>query len=231
MLRIAIVDDEKQVLMILKDLVKTCIKENTADYDIQAFLSGVEFINAKKEFDIAFLDIDMPEMNGLETARQIKVKNPACKIVMATGITEKYKEAIRINVFRYVTKPFDQLEIKEVIQAYYAQLVGMNTIEAFYERVLYKIPQREICYVQAYNGYCQIRTMQRIYRSEKSLSAFEESLDSRLFVRVNRQYLVNVLFVQDVRNSSLKIAEDKIHISRTHIQDLRMTVIRADEYR
>lgn len=66
---------------------------------------------------MVFLDVEMPEMDGFEVGRRIYENNPECKLIIATGRVERFKEAFKIHAYRFITKPFQQDEVNDVIEA------------------------------------------------------------------------------------------------------------------
>ena len=156
----------------------------------------------------------MPELDGIEVGKLIKKCHPKCKIIMATGKVERFKESFIINAFRFITKPFVYDEIKEALQAYEKEQIGNQKIAAYKERVEYGISQRDILYIRAYNGYVEIRTNYDVFRREKSLCEMEKIIDTTIFIRVSKQYLVNLLNVRDIHNGKIYMREIEIAIAR-----------------
>lgn len=113
-MRILAVDDEE---MPLEDLV-TYIKEAIPEAEVQGFSrpkSALEFAG-KTSCDIAFLDIEMGSMNGIELAKKLKVQNPQINIIFVTGYEQYAKDAIHLRASGYVTKPVRLADIKEELE-------------------------------------------------------------------------------------------------------------------
>jgi len=87
---------------------------------IREAINGIEVIEMykKEKPDLVTMDIDMPELNGIEAAKQIKSFDPKAKIVMVTSTnkTDVKEEAQKIGTLGYITKPFDRERIKEIIK-------------------------------------------------------------------------------------------------------------------
>lgn len=75
-----------------------------------------------------FLDIEMPQMDGIEIGRIIKKIHPKCKIIMAADKEERIKEAFQIEALRFISKPFEYLEVEGAIKALYKQRLGTESI-------------------------------------------------------------------------------------------------------
>ncbi|MDP2928277.1 MAG: response regulator [Candidatus Omnitrophota bacterium] len=112
-IRALIVDDEKIVRDFFKRLL-AFLGVEALDADSGA--SAIELVRQKK-FDLFFIDVRMPELNGLDTYRQIRKLDPEATVVMMTGyaVEEILKVAQKEGAFCHIHKPFDITEIKDII--------------------------------------------------------------------------------------------------------------------
>jgi nitrogen regulation protein NR(I) len=112
--KIFVVDDEPGMRSLLKKLLS---KEG---YSVSVFEKGDEALDSMsaEDYDLAILDIEMPEMNGIELLERIKQKDPALNVVMITayGSLQSAVEAMRLGAYDYLTKPFQMDEIKLVVE-------------------------------------------------------------------------------------------------------------------
>ena len=115
MLRIAICDDEKIIIDELYEMITEILRNNKYDNQITIFQNGEGILEKAEELDVVFMDIEMPDKDGLQLGQEIKERNPNCKIIMATGMLERFKEAFHIKAHRFVTKPFDKEEVEEAL--------------------------------------------------------------------------------------------------------------------
>ena len=83
MLKIALLDDDKTALLISKGAIESFFQEKNIAISLDAFSSPVNFLAMAKEenYRLVFLDIDMPELNGLEVGEQVKAINPQTDII------------------------------------------------------------------------------------------------------------------------------------------------------
>ena len=102
--KVIIVDDQIGVLESFKEILK--IK----DYDVSGFQSGKEAIESMKtnKYDIAFVDLKMPEMDGIEVLKKIKENDPSVEVVIVTAYAseESFANAITLGAMEYLRKPF-----------------------------------------------------------------------------------------------------------------------------
>ncbi|MSR77630.1 MAG: response regulator [Candidatus Omnitrophica bacterium] len=102
--RILIVDDEDDVRMFLKDFL------DDRDMEVRTAIHGLDAMRVLETYpaDIVLLDIMMPEMDGLETLKQIKKKYPAAIVIMITALKEdnRIEAAQKLGAHNYIIKPF-----------------------------------------------------------------------------------------------------------------------------
>lgn len=112
-MNILLVDDEKLQLLRLEESVKHVVK----DAKVFSYTNPVEAFeeNKSKQIDIAFLDIEMPKINGLMLAKQLKSVNPKINIIFVTAYDNYALEAYRIHASGYVSKPVNEDKIRNEI--------------------------------------------------------------------------------------------------------------------
>ena len=101
-MKIAICDDEKKASEALLEILREC-PESVEKTDV--YFSGEELLRAKEQYDLLFLDIDMEGIDGIETARKIRLKDKKVKIVYVTAYSEYAGKAFSVHAFGYLLKP------------------------------------------------------------------------------------------------------------------------------
>lgn len=215
MINIGICDDEKMVLSALTTLVEQCLEELEEDAQILAFHSGERLLEEVEKLDVLFLDIEMPGMDGIEVGHQIQKRNLDCKIIMETSRQERFKEAFKINAFRFVTKPFQKDEVKETLEDVLNTRIGMEKMEVYRDRIPYNLYQKDIMYMEAVDSSVEFVLKEEVFRKETSLRELEKILDDRLFFRVNKQYIVNMKYIDmsKYKDGIINIGTAKIRVS------------------
>ena len=115
-MRIIACDDEKLALKVME----RAIKEACPDGELRCYSDPEAAIDEIKRDgfipDVAFLDIEMPVMNGVTTAHKLKEINPKLNVVFATGYTEYYQEAIELHASGYILKPVSGEHVKKALE-------------------------------------------------------------------------------------------------------------------
>lgn len=118
-LKFMIVDDSSLTRKKLVNIIKKM--EHTVVYEAVDGVDAVEKYD-KYQPDVVTMDINMPNMNGIEATKNILKKYPTAKIVMVTanGFDQTIFESIEVGAKGYIIKPFNQIKIQEVIDSLYA---------------------------------------------------------------------------------------------------------------
>lgn len=106
-MRIAVCDDDRAI----REEISRLIQKQVPEVDIAEYQSGEELINAKGNFDIYFLDIEMGKVSGMDIARHIRGQEESGRqrsiIIFVTGYWEYMEAAFDVNAFHYLMKPID----------------------------------------------------------------------------------------------------------------------------
>lgn len=228
MLHIAICDDVVEETLFLQKYIKEYCINNHVEMKLRIYITGKALLENAGEIDILFLDIGMPETDGITIGRKVREKNSSCRIIMATCMVERMKEAFYIEAFRFITKPFSRGEVEEALDACMKKLLGSETLILYYERNAYEIRQSEIWYIVTYDSYCEYRIKDKILRSETSLRELEKQLDTRVFFRIHRKYIVNLSKISDYKNGSIQLADITLPVSRRRKKEFERAYMEFD---
>ena len=154
MIKIAIIDDENYWREeIKKTLYEYCGMEKI-EPDI--YECGVDYLEARKSYDITFVDIEMPDMDGFETIRLARKFNPEGIFIILTTHTEMSRKGYHVNAFRYLDKVYLKEEMSEAMDSAKILLrknirISVNVIsEGVQEIVLKDI----ICIFRPHRAHC-----------------------------------------------------------------------------
>ena len=231
-LRAITVDDEAPARSELKFLL-----DELGSVDVVAEAASVrEAIEKLKEYqcDVMFLDINMPEANGLQLANALQHLRYPPAVVFVTAYSEFALDAFKVNAIDYLVKPVESDRLAQAVArvqenvALHAQAQHSERIpvEKGGKKILIAIDK--IRFVMARDDYAYLQTDTDRYFSTVSLAQLEKRLDGHGFFRVHRGYLVNLAMVEGVEPVSggtllltLNGVEDKIPVSRRRVSALK----------
>ncbi len=221
---VLIVDDEYLAQKLLQDYVSKVDSLHLVATCSNAF----EAMNALKnnQVDIMFLDIQMPELTGLELVKSLKHKP---SIIFTTAYSEYAVDAFNLSVVDYLLKPFDfprfMQAVNKAIGAEMPDLQGANhdtishsndfiTVKADYK--LYKINYDDLLFIEGQHEYVTFHTLQRRITALYALKDLEEILPKDKFVRVHKSYIVSFKQIQDLDKSDVTVAGNKIPVGASY---------------
>ncbi|MGN1314483.1 MAG: LytR/AlgR family response regulator transcription factor, partial [Lachnospiraceae bacterium] len=231
-LTIGICDDNPMAIKQIREIVEKYLVEKDIKANITAFDGGKELLTSEWLPDILFLDIEMPGEDGIQTGKTLRERGSDCRIIMATGMRERFKEGFHIGAVRFVTKPFAEAEVREALEHALQSFIGMHMVILHEKRIPHPIPEKYIRYIQAYDGYAEavVGKEGKRMRTEKSLNRLEEELDKRLFYRVSREHLVNFTYIDSYSNGVLAVGEKRLRVSRRNKKEFERLYREYDLY-
>ena len=219
MLRIAICDDDQAFLSLTVSVIGQW-KNKPLDLILETFDNEDSLVLSHNEtpFDIVFLDMLMPQINGLETARKIRELDKTVKIVFLTSSAEYAVDSYTVKADNYLLKPFDPDRLFQCLDELTAELnLSGNSILVKGLRTLHKIELPNIEYIEAQNKrvlfyLCDGRTQEAI----EPLYTYEEKFkDLNQFFKCHRSYIINIHHIESYSSKEIKMRSGcRIPISR-----------------
>ena len=226
---IAICDDEKKVREETRRLLEDYKRKSRVHYKIFSCSSGSELLEISNKIHIALFDIGMPGMDGIQAVKELKKRAEIKTLIMLTAKKDCFKDAIRIGVARFVTKPIDENELYEAIEYALSLYPAYETVRLSYKGTPCLVQQSEILMVESHRDFLKIYTKERVFESAKSLKELGENLEGGLFFSPHRSYLVNLMHVRDLEREKLILdAGFAIPVSRRNRKMITQKMIDYD---
>ncbi len=217
-----IVDDDSMSLTILEALI-----EKTDFLNLKA-----KFVNAidtaaflrKHDVDLIFLDVEMPEMSGLELLSTL-TKKP--QVILTTSNTKYAIDAFDYDVTDYLLKPIENYarflkaanKALENCRNNEAAILTEAEDQSFYVKVdslLVKIDFSEILWIEAFGDYVKIFTDKKMFLVYTTLRTVEDKLPSAVFMRVHRSYIIRIDKIENIDQGNLQVKNKIIPVSNTY---------------
>jgi len=212
MLKTILVDDEPLALdnleLVLAD--HDCIEVVDRVTRPEALLESV----ARHRPQVIFLDIQMPNLNGIDLAETLQAEIDPPFVIFVTAHDEYALDAFKVHAFSYLMKPIDAEQVTEVIKRLVAfsrslqkdlwSLTGRG--QKTRDKILIRkgeeikiIPIAEIGWVRGAGNYLEIQAGQKTYLLRKKMYALEDELGSGTFVRIHRSKMININHVTAIQ--------------------------------
>jgi len=198
-MQIAICDDVKEYNDQLKRLLKNFIRRNDViSYEINDYTSGFDLLKyfTFGLYDLIFLDVEMPKLDGFETANQIQKIDRDVYIVFATNMEGEIKKGYRYNAKDYLCKPITQEDIDELMNRLIEERIGRQE-SGFYSIKVKNdgteyLRRSDILYFESRGHDITAVTAIKEYTFIGKLDKVEAELKHKGFVRIHQSYLVNM---------------------------------------
>ncbi len=199
-MKIALVDDEKLFLGEMESLCQQYSKSRDLHIELSSFSGGNEFISAinatpPRRFSIVFLDVYMPDIDGVTVARSLREADPECLLVFLTSSPDFMPEAFSCHAFDYISKPISQERLEQVLDDA-ARLIpaSYRYMELVSERKTHQVFLKDIVYAVTDGHYLNITlTDGTVMRQRMTAAEFlaRTGEDDRFFL-ANRGIILNV---------------------------------------
>ena len=220
-----IVDDEPAAHYVLANY----IKQNTK---LELFFEGYNGVEALKflednKVDLMFLDIDMPEITGLDMLKKL-AKPP--RTILTTAYSEFALESYDYGVIDYLLKPIFYPRFLKAINRYF-ELAGpaepvteepepSTAIKVKVDSETVTIDVNTILYAQSYGNYVKIFTQRRNFLATITTNDLEKCLPSQLFMRAHKSYIIALDKVDEVTKDHVIVKRNQIPIGITYRREL-----------
>ncbi len=214
-MRILICDDEEKHLNQLKLHIEEYMENHCIKAEFFTATAPNEIMNSDIAFDLAFLDIQMPETDGITLAKELKNRNGKVVLFFVTNFEEYHDEAMDLHIFRFFEKPFD------VGRLYSSLDKAMEYIdESYVDIFLYsngehiRILVDDIVYIRRDNRKIILNTTdKKEYITKERLEEWVEKLPNTFFYLVHKGFLINLHYVTKYSYTELYLDDIRIPIA------------------
>ena len=215
--RIAVVDDQPDMRQQRCSMIDQYSRENNCMLEVTAFSDGAQVItNYCKGFDIIFLDIEMPELGGMDAAERIRTVDPDVVLVFVTNMAQYAIRGYEVDALDFVLKPVNYYQfstkLARALQRVQRRKGGQIALQTAGGVQL--LNTEDIYWLETRDRMLHYHTSTGVWSVRSSLQNAEKQLAPYHFAKCNQCYLVNLRYVRAVQNDMVQVGEDRLEISR-----------------
>lgn len=221
---IFICDDDELFLDRLKKEISAWCEKEQCICQINEYLQGERMLSdIEKKAGLYMLDIDMPEMSGLELATQIKQRDSEAVILFVSNHEEMVFEAIHYAPFRFIRKERLPEELPEALLAWWCRIQQQEEQLTLATRAgVCMVAVRDILYMETRGHYLSVHCVDNVYEMRGRMLDWEEKLKDSGFLRVNAGCIVNCRYIHGLKSASVELISGEIFsISRQRRDEVK----------
>lgn len=224
MLKIAVCDDEKNFINTMSKLINSKLGNRIEKLD--KFINPYELLEKINLYDLIFLDIDMPQINGIELVRQYE--GNSIHIIFVTNKEALVFEAYNTtNTFGFIRKSNLYDDFMSVMIRFGKNNQGLHYLPIKLKEGIVKCKFSDIYYLEKQINNVIIHTKNSIYKVPDTLSNLENTLGNFGFIRTHIGYVVNLDYIVAVNDKEVEISDgEKIPVSRNKLKYVKIEFLK-----
>lgn len=214
----AIVEDEKSAFEILKKHIEHFSKESGVIFDIHYFPNGFDYLEAKNTFQLIFLDIEMPGINGMELAKKIRTQDENVILIFITNMVQYAIKGYEVDALDYVLKPINYSRFEALMKKTMRILSTHKNDEIVVKTTggTAKIYLSDLYYVEVLDHLLVYHTKNGDYEVWRSLTSAEKELPQESFSRCNHSTIVNLKYIVGNEKDTIYVTDKRIPLQMSH---------------
>lgn len=225
-LKVAIVDDNDILRKNAKDVVRKTIPEGHLELKTYTKGEGLLF-DMEENTDIYILDVEMPGINGIELAKELRKKDKGGEIIFLTAYAKYAVLGYETHAYSYILKDEMESKLPQILRQLYEKICSGRQKYYIIETNsrFEKIPMSEILYINKEEKNCIFVTRDGEYRERISLNEVFQKLSEEEFIYIDKGQIVNIPNIERIVQETVYMAEDiKLTISRANIKKVKNAV-------
>lgn len=216
-MKIGILDDNQSVIGIIRSAVEDILQSNKIEGQIYTYTSYKDMNKGfeSSTFDLVFLDINMPDCDGINYAVSVKNNHPNTDITFISSKEERVFDSFKVNPIGFIRKSNFLLDISEILNRYLNKKRIKKHEEALFVSNGAKVSVNlsEVSYIEGQG----VNQTLHFYNNTKSpiqisskMEILENDLESMGFIRIHKGYIVNFIFIKSIEKNNILLLKDGI---------------------
>lgn len=216
-MKVAIVEDDVQAVKTLQNFFEQYAQQSNLPVETAVFYSATKFLSQyDMSFDLVLMDIQLPHLNGMRAAEQLRAVDSKILIIFVTNLAKYAVESYRVGALDFILKPVSFFDFSNMLDKVWRvlQYQQFPSLLICTQREMRRVPVSYIRYVTIHGHRLCYHLDNEQIESWGTLSALEESLPPRMFSRVNSGTLVNLNAVVGIKGDTVILSKETLPLSR-----------------
>ncbi|GKX64865.1 LytR/AlgR family response regulator transcription factor [Inconstantimicrobium mannanitabidum] len=227
-MKIAIVEDNELHQKVILENLRSIDHEKC--YEILVFNDASSFLFEFEDtrFDALLLDIEMPDMNGVELAAKVRSIDSDIPIAFITGEKDYVFDGYMVEAIGYLLKPIESKSLQDLMKRIEKKMVVKEPVVLIKNQDgVESVKQSAILYIESNDHKTEVVTAAKVYSSNQKLYEWEEILNSNMFQKIHRCTLVNLNHLQKILKKECEVDNGKsLSIARGQWEPLMQAYLR-----
>lgn len=218
MLRVAIVEDEQGAAAVLLGHMRRYEEERGETFETEVYPNALQFLDAyRPNFDIVFMDVEMPGMSGMDAARLLREKDASVPLVFITNMAQYAIRGYEVDAVDYVLKPVSYYRFATLLRKLLRHIRSYRDVE-----ITIRTPGGVQCILASALQYVTVEDHLLIYHTEDgpieswdTLKNAVDSLPKEMFAQCNKSCIVNLKYVKGVEGGTVRLGKCSLTVSRS----------------
>lgn len=233
MIKIIVCDDERETSEKIRKLVYDISRKLKRNVEVYMYFTGKEVLDLicrkKAQFDLLLLDIDMPDISGLDVAKAVRDSGSEITLIFISSHEQYVFKSIEYRPFRYIRKNHISDELPHALKDAYTLLDSYNkksiTIKVSDEQIHLK--HSDIMYCEIQNRKLNIHTNNgNVFALRSTIKDFSKKLEDNDFIQIHSGCIVNAKYIDKISNTNITLDNgEKLLVSRTRIKSVKSDLL------
>ncbi len=218
----ALCDDEVEQLNILHEIITQISGIKGYEVTIDTYASGSKLVHAFQHmshpYDLVFLDMQMPEIDGIETGKGIRELNKDVIIIYITGFVDFAINAFEIRAFDYILKPVDTKKLEKALEEALAKIEATHVLKAGvddllilnYDKKIVSIKQEDVIYLEKSENKVVVVCKDCKYEIYDSLNNMKKKLNEHMFLQTHQGFIINKKKICRYENQQVALTQEYV---------------------
>ena len=230
-MKIVICDDNLNIISEIKEMPNEYSAIKNVPLEISAFDNGKAVIDSNDNYNIAILDVEMPDMNGIALGEELRKRNKQIVLIYLTALSQYLDSALNLNAARFFEKPIDKDRFFSGMDNA-LERIDNTTINFFIrdDKTQVRVTAESIIYIEISHRKTKVVTEDKTYFTTHTLDYFKDRLVSSIFAQPHKSYIINFNFITAYERGEIVLdSRYKIPISRSKQTEFHKSFVRFME--